>query len=249
MRKFIAIVLVFSIHFHFVGSLFAAMFSWDFPEGASSRKEKERAENSNQVALAESANLPVQYPSAEFDPVLEPGMILVIESLDASHPARTAVPIMSDEIVTVPGLGVLEIVGKKLSFAADVIRKQTNENFRTGVMMGTVQTVQVLGKVQKPGNYPGYMKLSYIIAEAVDRAPGSNFTVHFYNGANRTATLIRYEDIVKGKNNPLVPPGSVVYFPPSAGSIFGEMTEKQINLAYLIVITLGALGISLIAKQ
>jgi hypothetical protein len=245
------------------------MIAWDFPSKEEKAKEpkdviqlaslpKERSERrEDQVSEAgnqpdTSTNLPVQYPTEDFDPVLEPGMILVIESVDWDTRkvlSRMSVPVLSDEVVSVPGLGALEIVGKKLSDAAEVIRKMAGKNFRVGLMLGNVQTVQVLGKVQKPGNYPGYMKMSYLIAEASDRVPGSNFKVHFLNGADRSESVLRYEDIVKGKTNPLVPPGSIVYFPPSAGSIFGEMTEKQVNLAYLVVITLAALGVTAIAKQ
>lgn len=185
-------------------------------------------------------NLPIQCASAEFDPYLEPGMILVIDLVDqlGKTQSRSTVPIMHDEVVSIPGIGVMDIVGKKLGFAGDSIRKLTNQNLKVCLLMGNVQTVQVLGKVQRPGNYPGYMKLSYLIAEAMDRAAGSNFKINFFNGASRKLTVIRYEDIVKGKVNPLVPPGSIVYAQPGGGTIFGEMTDKQISMAYTIASTL-----------
>lgn len=124
-------------------------------------------------------------------------------------------------------------------------RPESGERF----VSGNLSLVQVLGKVQRPGNYPGNLPLSVLIAEAMDRAPGSNFKVHLYNAGNGQNTSLRYEEIVQGEKNPVVPPGSIVYFPASASSLFGEMMEKQMNLFYLIVITLSALGISAIAKQ
>ncbi len=109
--------------------------------------------------------------------------------------------------------------------------------------------VQVLGKIQKPGNYPGDLPLSVILAEAMDRAPGSNFRISFFNGADQKLRSLRYEDIVKGKTNPTIPPGSILYLPPSASSLFGEMTERQLNLVYLIALTISALGLTAIVRQ
>lgn len=198
-------------------------------------------------------NLAVLYPSLEFDPYIGVGMILVVSLQDQASGKLvgqpTVVKVRSDDVVSVPGLGPLKIVGKKLSYAEKEIRKLTGQNFQVGLMMGDVNSVQVLGKVQKPGNYPGDLPLSALIAEAMDRAPGSNYRIHVFNGATRKAQTYKYEDVVKGKDNPIVPAGSIVYFYASASAIFGEMTKEQINLAYLIVITLSALGITLIVKQ
>ncbi len=242
--------------------------SWDFPEKWYGKDDKENQHQWEELAMNGSnlpyemrsadlgntgyqgaprasyvpanTNLPVQCASAEFDPILEPGMILVITSVDQAGnvQSQSTIPIMHDEVVSIPGVGVMDIVGKKLSFGGDAIRKFTGQNFKVCLLMGNVQTVQVLGKVQKPGNYAGYMKLSFLLAEAMDRAPGSNFKISFYNGANRQYTILRYEDIVKGKTNPLVPPGSIIYAQPGGGTIFGEMTDRQMSLLYTLASTL-----------
>lgn len=244
-----------------------SLLKWDFPE-KQGEPQTQNDEHKTPILLAlaspdtsggtstvenRGGGLPILFPSEDFDPILTVGMILVIATVEQTTGKimgdPTYVKIRSEEIVPIPGIGPLGIVGKKLSAAAFEIRKFTGQNFKIGLMMGDVNTVQVLGRVQKPGNYPGDLPLSSILADAMDRAPGSNFKVHLYNGLDHKKRLIRYEDIVKGTDNPIVPPGSIVYLPASASWIFGEMTEKQINLAYLIVITLGALGITAIAKQ
>ena len=207
----------------------------------------------NQNSPVPDLNIPILYPTIEFDPIISLGMILKFALVDRNSNQIVGNPVFvkvrSENIVSIPGLGPVPIAGRKLSQAIREINQLTGQVFQIGVVMSPMNTVQVLGKVQKPGNYPADLPLSALIAEAMDRAQGSNFKVSYFDGAERTLKTLRYEDIVKGKENPLVPQGSIIYFPPSAGSLFGELTEKQINLIYLIVITISALGFTAITRQ
>ncbi len=122
----------------------------------------------------------------------------------------------------IPKIGYVEVVGKTLAEAREIIKKAVHRyypglNFDFSLAIPRTFLVHVVGNVKKPGSYPAtpLQSVSTIVAAA---SPGTNgsrrkIEIRRRDGSKLTADLVLYELTGDLKYNPPLADGDIINVP------------------------------------